>query len=254
MKILMQISFVGTNYCGWQKQKNNLSVQEALTNAAGELFGFPCDITGCSRTDSGVHANGFCATVAKKGEKGIETTVPLCKLPRAMNNFLPDDISVISARAVEDDFHPRYDVAYKEYVYLIYDRRERDPFLSGRVWHIPHRFDDDAIERMNEAATSLIGKHDFASFMAAGSKIEDTVRCIKHANVTRDGKLIKLSIAADGFLSNMVRIIMGTLVEIGEGKRSVKEMPEITEKKDRRTAGRTAPADGLYLNEVIYDK
>ena len=137
MKILLKIAFVGTNYCGWQAQVNGRSVQQTLTAASEKLFGFPCDITGCSRTDSGVHANCFCATVSQKGESGIYTTVPLERLPRALNTFLPDDVSVFSAEYVDSDFHPRYSVKSKEYVYKIHTRPERDAFLSGRVWHLP---------------------------------------------------------------------------------------------------------------------
>ncbi len=252
MKLLIDICFVGTNYCGWQKQKNKPTVQEAVTDAAKKLFGFDCDITGCSRTDSGVHANRFCATVAEKGKNELRTTVPTDKIPRAFNNFLPSDVAVTAARFVEGDFHPRYGVAHKEYVYLIHGRAERDPFLSGLAWHIPHGFDAEAVGKMNTAAAQLVGKHDFRSFMASGSKIEDTVRTVKYANVTREGELIKLSIAADGFLYNMVRIIMGTLVEVGEGKREPCDISEIIEARDRRAAGKTAPPDGLYLNKVIY--
>ncbi len=252
MKLLINISFVGTDYCGWQKQKNRITVQEKLTDAANALFDARCDITGCSRTDSGVHANVFCATVAKKGENFIETNIPLEKLPRAFNNFLPDDISVLSARWVDSDFHPRYDVSYKEYVYKILDRPERDPFLAQRCWHIPHRFSEEALDRMNTAAKAFVGKHDFSAFMATGSKIEDAVRTVKYVKCSREENLLKISIAADGFLYNMVRIITGTLVEVGEGKLSPNDISDIIGSKQRSFAGRTAPACGLYLNKVIY--
>lgn len=254
MKLLINISFLGTKYCGWQKQKNRLTVQEIITDASKQLFGFACDVTGCSRTDSGVHANSFCACVSQKGEKSLATSVPLDKIPRAFNNFLPEDIAVIGAMWVEDEFHPRYDVVYKEYVYLICDRPERDPFLSGRCWHIPKRFSDSAVKNMDIAAKKIVGKYDFSAFMAAGSKIEDAVRTVKYAECTREGNLIKLRIAADGFLYNMVRIIAGTLAEVGEGKRSPESIPGIIESKQRKCAGRTAPPDGLYLNKVSYDK
>lgn len=252
MKLLINISFVGTDYCGWQKQKNRMTVQEKLTEAANELFCTPCDITGCSRTDSGVHANLFCATVSKKGEDFIKTNIPLEKLPRAFNNFLPEDISVLSAKWVNDNFHPRYDAFYKEYVYKILARPERDPFLSERCWHIAHVFSGEDIERMNSAASAFVGKHDFSAFMATGSKIEDAVRTVKYVKCIQEENLINISIAADGFLYNMVRIITGTLVEVGEGKLSPDEIPNIINSKQRNLAGRTAPACGLYLNKVIY--
>ena len=252
MKILLTISYLGTSFSGYQIQPKGRTVQGELNRAAKELFGFDCDITGCSRTDSGVHANKFCATVAKKGANTLQTTVPTEKIPRAFNNFLPEDVAVNGARFVAEDFHPRYSVIFKEYVYLIYDRAERDPFSSKRCWHVSHEFDDKAVEKMNAAAAYLVGKHDFCAFMAAGSKIEDTVRTVKYAEVVRDGGFIKLRIAADGFLYNMVRIITGTLVEVGYGKLAPEKIAEIIEGRDRRAAGRTAPPDGLYLNEVIY--
>ena len=252
-KILLHISFVGTAYCGWQKQKNKVTVQEKLTEAAEALFGYPCDITGCSRTDSGVHANMFCATVTKKKESTLDTTVPLEKIPRALNNFLPNDISVISASCVEESFHPRYDVAFKEYVYLIFDRPERDPFSASRVWHLPRGFTPEAIENMDRAAKAFVGKYDFSAFMAQGSKIEDATRTVMYAGCEKHGNTVVFRIAADGFLYNMVRIMAGTLVDVGEGRTSPDDIKKIIEGKDRKQAGRTAPADGLYLNKVSYD-
>ena len=141
MKLLITLKFVGSAYSGWQKQKNRLTLQEVITEASKALFGFDCDITGSSRTDSGVHANGFCATVAKKGQDFIDTTIPMDRLPLAFNNFLPDDIAVTSATWVDSGFHPRYDVVYKEYVYKIFDNPVRDPFYQDRSWHIQHCFD-----------------------------------------------------------------------------------------------------------------
>ena len=139
------------------------------------MFTFPCDITGCSRTDSGVHANEFCVAVTKRKESGIETSIPIDKIPLAFASVLPPDISVWGARWVEDDFHPRYDVKYKEYVYLIWNGSARDPFLNDRCWHCPKKIDAEGILRMQEAAKALVGKKDFASFMAADSKIKETV-------------------------------------------------------------------------------
>jgi tRNA pseudouridine38-40 synthase len=254
MKLLITIRFLGTGYCGWQKQKNCVTVQEKMTEAARLLFGFECDITGCSRTDSGVHANMFCATVAAKGADSISTTVPIDRIPRAFNNFLPEDIGVICAEWVDNDFHPRYSAIGKEYEYLIFDRAERDPFMSGRCWHIPHGFSEKDIQNMNSAVSALVGKHDFTSFMAQGSKIEDATRTIKYAYFEREGDVIRFRIAADGFLYNMVRIIVGTAVEVGEGKRPVNSISDIIASCDRKMAGRTAPASGLYLNKVFYNQ
>ena len=179
--------------------------------------------------------------------------VPLCRIPAAFAPFLPDDISVISASAVSDDFHPRYDVCYKEYIYKIHVSAVADPFLFGRVWHYDRKLLPDAAKRMNDAAAALVGKQDFASFMAAGSKIEDTVRTVKYCTAVQDGDIITVKIAADGFLYNMVRIIAGTLVLAGAGKLDRADMEKIISARDRKSAGITAPPEGLYLNKVVYN-
>ena len=249
MKILLKIRFVGTNYAGYQVQNNAPTVQGELCRAAEQLFGGRCDVTGCSRTDSGVHANVFCAAVTGHGTQSLETTVPTDKIPRAMNAFLPPDIAVISAEEVEDRFHPRYDVKSKEYVYFIQNGGERNPFMADRCLFYPKRLD---VERMNEAAQMFVGEHDFATYMAAGSKVESTVRTVYSASVVRDGDVVKFAVRGNGFLYNMVRIMTGTLLAVGEGKIPPEEIPQITESLDRKRAGSTAPACGLYLNDVEY--
>jgi tRNA pseudouridine38-40 synthase len=249
MKILLKISFVGSSYCGWQAQNNGKTVQQTLTDAANKLLGFECDVTGCSRTDSGVHANMFCATVSKKKESSIETTIPITSLPRAINCFLPDDISVFDAELVPDDFHARYSVKYKEYIYKIYTRPERDAFLSGRVWHIPKKLD---VTAMDKAAKLFVGKHDFSAFMAQGSKITDPTRTVFEAEVTCRDDIITFKVSADGFLYNMVRIMAGTLVDVGEGRIEPETVETIIKGQKRSDAGRTAPPQGLYLNKVVY--
>ena len=254
MKLFLRLSYLGTAYNGYQVQGDQPTVQRELTRACTALFGARCDIVGCSRTDSGVHANMFCATVAAKGADSISTTVPIDRIPRAFNNFLPEDIGVICAEWVENDFHPRYSAIGKEYEYLIFDRAERDPFMSGRCWHISHGFSEKDIQNMNSAVSALVGKHDFTSFMAQGSKIEDATRTIKYAYFERGGDVIRFRIAADGFLYNMVRIIVGTAVEVGEGKRPVNSISDLIASCDRKMAGRTAPASGLYLNKVFYNQ
>ena len=252
MKILLTISYLGTNFSGYQIQPKGRTVQGELNRAAKELFGFDCDITGCSRTDTGVHANTFCATVTEKGTGTIETAIDVSKIPNAMNAHLPLDVSVIKAEWVSEEFHPRYDVKYKEYVYRIYNSPARNPMESGRSWHIPFVYDDTIIEKMNQAASFFIGSHDFSAFMSSGSTVESTVRCIKYAHVVKKGDVIEFTVAADGFLYNMVRILTGTLVSVAQGKISPENIPEIIESKDRTRAGMTAPAEGLYLNKVIY--
>ncbi|MBO5904749.1 MAG: tRNA pseudouridine(38-40) synthase TruA [Clostridia bacterium] len=239
MKILLKIRFVGTNYAGYQVQNNAPTVQGELCRAAEQLFGGRCDVTGCSRTDSGVHANVFCAAVTEHGKQSLETTVPTDKIPRAMNAFLPPDIAVISAEEVEDSFHPRYDVKSKEYVYFIQNGGERNPFMADRCLFYPKRLD---VERMNEAAQMFVGEHDFATYMAAGSKVESTVRTVYSASVVRDGDVVKFAVRGNGFLYNMVRIMTGTLLAVGEDKIPPEEIPQITESLDRKRAGSTAPA------------
>ena len=252
MKVLLYLSFLGTNYCGYQIQPNGITVQQRLNEAAKALFGYDCDIVGCSRTDSGVHANCFCATVSKKGIDGLDTTIPVEKIPVAMSNFLPQDISVFDAKVVSDDFHARYDVKYKEYVYRIWNRFERDPFYFDRAYHYPKKIDDIAMMRMNDAAGRFIGTHDFSAYMRADSDVASTVRTIYDAQVIRNGDLIEFKVSADGFLYNMVRILTGTLLAVAENKISPEDIEKITLSRDRKMAGMTVPPQGLYLNKVVY--
>ena len=252
MKILLTISYIGTNYCGYQVQPNGVSVQQKLNEAAKKLFGYDCDIVGCSRTDSGVHANCFCATVTKKGESFLPTEIPVAKIPLAMSFWLPEDIAVSSAIAVDDGFHPRYDVKSKEYIYKILNSSVRDPFLCGRAWHCPKPIDDGALENMQAAAKHFVGKHDFSAFMAADCSVKDTVREVYEAEVVRDGNLITFRVSANGFLYNMVRIFTGTLVDVAYGKIKQDDIPKILASCERKNAGGTAPPQGLYLNKVVY--
>ena len=147
MRYFARIRYVGTHFSGFQVQRNQRTVQGELGAAAEKLFGCPCGITGCSRTDSGVHANMFCVAVTKKGTDSLETGIPIEALPRALATYLPEDISVFAAEAVEDDFHPRYDVHHKEYVYRIWNRPARNPFLRERAWHCPRPIDDEGVVR-----------------------------------------------------------------------------------------------------------
>ena len=252
MKILLRIAFLGKAYCGYQVQPNGVTIQQRLNEAARDLFGYDCDIVGCSRTDSGVHANEFYAAVSKKGKDYIETSIPIDKIAMAMSVRLPSDISVLSASEVEDSFHPRYDVQYKEYVYQIWNGRARNPFLTDRSWHCPKPIDDEALLRMQMAARAFVGKKDFASFMAADSKIKDSVRTVIDASVSREGDLIVFKVSADGFLYNMVRIFTGTLVDVAYGRIDVDDIDRIISACDRKMAGATAPPEGLFLNRVVY--
>ena len=252
MKILIKLSYLGTNFCGYQVQNGKRSIQGELTRAARELFSYDCDITGCSRTDSGVHANMFCATVSKRGEDGIETSLPPERIVRALNAHLPDDICVFSAEMVDDSFHPRYDVKYKEYVYRMYNGEVRVPFESGRALILKKKFTPEQIEKMDAAAKRFVGKRDFSSFMAQGSQVATTVREVMYASVSERDGVIEFKVAADGFLYNMVRIMTGTLIVVAEGKIAVDQIDSVIAAADRSRAGQTAPPEGLYLNLVVY--
>lgn len=244
MKYLLTISYDGGRYCGFQKQNNGISIQQVLTECAEKVFGEGCRITGCSRTDSGVHAVGFKATL----ECDI-TSVPLDKIPVALNCHLPPDISVTDALEVDDSFHPRYSAREKEYRYVIDNGRYRDPFLNGRAYRYAKPIN---IDLMNEASKHLIGEHDFSSYMASGSKITDAIRTIYGIDIIREAQKVIVCIRGNGFLYNMVRIIVGTLLLVSEGKLKPSDIKTITESKDRTNAGPTVPACGLYLFDVRY--
>lgn len=251
MKYLLKIKYIGTAYCGFQCQKNGVAVQNVLTEAAAKVFKCPCMVTGCSRTDSGVHALGFCATVEPKEDVNI----PAGKLHRAFSAFLPDDIAVVAAAEVDESFHPRYSSKGKNYIYRIWDGLYEDPFQKKRSMRLTPTVTDGELSRMKEAARHFLGKHDFSAFMAKGSKITDPVRCVTKAEVYREESgCIVFSVSADGFLYNMVRIMVGTLVDVAKGRIEPEEVARIIESGDRTRAGITAPPEGLYLNEVFYEE
>ncbi len=252
MKILLTISYNGAAYCGYQLQGETPTVSLMLNKAVKRVFGFDCNVTGCSRTDSGVHALGYCLTVDPVSENN-EITVPLDKIPTALNTALPKDISVLSAKEVEDSFHPRYSVVKKEYIYKIRACEIRDPFMNGRVLELGKGIDTLDTEEMKKAAKRFIGSHDFSAFMAQGSKISNTVREIYDSEVTVCGDIIEYRVSANGFLYNMVRIIVGTLLDVGKGKIKEEDIPEIIKSRRRERAGQTARPEGLYLNRVFYE-
>lgn len=247
MKYFAKIKYLGTAFHGFQVQPGLRTVQGELNEALNQAFGHPCKVTGCSRTDAGVHANEFCLTVECNGG-----TIPADKLPIAVARFLPEDLCLFYAEECDDDFHPRYDVKEKEYLYRIINRPIYDPFEFGRAWFLSRPITDEGLERMNKAAECFIGKQDFSAFMSEGSDVEDTVRNVTSLSINRVGDLIEIRISADGFLYNMVRIIVGTLTEVAFGRIFPDEIREIIASCDRSRAGMTAPAEGLYLNKVIY--
>ncbi len=244
MKHLLKLSYLGTQYSGFQVQPNGETVQGALGRAAEKIFASPCLVTGCSRTDSGVHANEYLAVIEEPGMSRI----PDASIPRAMNTYLRNDISILKSVSVPDGFSIRRNVVGKEYVYLIWNGKNRNPFLSDRALYYFKKLN---IEKMQKAASYFIGKHDFRAFMASGSDIIDTVRTITDLRVEKEGELIKIYVSADGFLYNMVRIIVGTLLEVSEGRISLDLFPSVIDGGRREDVGRTAPPYGLYLNRVF---
>lgn len=251
MKYLCEIRYVGTHFSGFQVQPARRTVQGVLTEAAEKVFGCTVLVTGASRTDSGVHAEGFCLTL--EPSNGV-LRIPPENLPLAFREHLPPDLSLASARIVSDGFHPRYDAKWKEYRYTVHASRVADPFLYCRAWHMPVPFLPDALERMNEAASYLIGTHDFSAFRSEGSPTRSPVRTIFDCGVTKTGALYTVTVRGDGFLYNMVRIIAGTLVSVATGQMEPCRVKEILASGKRTAAGPTAPPEGLSLCRVHYDE
>lgn len=244
MKYLLKMSYLGCEYHGFQIQDNAKTVAGTLKKSCETLFSAPCIIQGCSRTDTGVHALDYYATCSVDGGNNV----PVKKIPYALNHLLPSDISVVDSCIVSDDFNPRH-AEYKEYRYIVHNTPFKDPFLHKRALRVPDKIDEIML---NNEAKAFIGTHDFTSFMAMGSDVNTTVRTIKYFNVERDNDKVTFTVAADGFLYNMVRIMVGTLLDISKGKISKREIPSIILAKDRKKAGITAPPDGLYLAKVVY--
>lgn len=241
--LLITISYDGSSYHGWQVQKNAVTVQQVFQTAVEKLFCEKIDIKGCSRTDSGVHANMYC--VSLKTQKNI----PCKNIITGLNTYLPKDIAVKDCREVSPDFHARYSVKSKEYVYRVCNTQIRDPFLKDYALHYRYPINADYL---NLEAQAFLGTHDFSGFCSAKSDVEDTVRTVYSFSVKRAGDEVVFTVEADGFLYNMVRIMVGTLLFVNEGKIKQGELAEIIESKDRKRAGKTAPPHGLYLNQVKY--
>lgn len=242
-RYLFCISFNGTNYCGWQVQKNGISVQEVVQDAIERVVGFRGDVVSCSRTDAKVHANNFYFHM------DLSIKIEIEKLKFAINNALPLDICLKEIKIVDKSFHARYSVKRKEYIYKIWNKNVRNPFLKGLVLNYNFKID---LEKIKKAAKFFLGKHNFTSFCNVKSDVQDKVRTIYSIDIFFEGDILIFKIVGDGFLYNMVRIIVGTLLEVSEGKIDVLDIEKIIEKKDRKYAGKTVKADGLYLNNVIY--
>ncbi len=241
-KIRLTLCYDGREFHGWQVQKDLPTVQGELCSALEKLTGQKISVTGCSRTDAGVHALEYvCHTDF--------FPIPCENIPYALNSKLPSAITVREARIEDRDFHARYSCLGKEYVYKIYNDRFMDPFLVDRAMFYPGVIDTDALGFVGE---EIVGTHDFSSFMAQGSPVESTIRTVKWCNISRDENLVTVKVAADGFLYNMVRIIVGTFITAGRDGMKRGEITEIINSCDRTRAGFTAPACGLYLNKVFY--
>lgn len=240
------ISYNGAGYHGFQSQSNAVTVQDVVEHALGKLLKTPPPVIyGCSRTDAGVHARQFCFNVH------IDSAIPCEGFVKGMNTLLPPDIAVLSCEDAAEDFHARYCARGKEYVYLISNTPQRDVFRQGLAFHYPYELD---IERMNEAAELFVGEHDFAAFCRAEGKarMKTTVREIYEFRAEKSGADVEFRISGSGFLYNMVRICAGTLIYINERKLSLADISRALETGDRNLAGKTLPAEGLYLNRVFY--
>ena len=243
--LLLTLCYDGRRFHGWQIQQNAYTVQEALQTALSQIIGDGFDVKGCSRTDSGVHANMYCVSLK------TAHPIPCVRLKAALNRWLPLSVAVTDCVEVGADFHARYSCKSKEYIYKIWNSEVRSPFLNGYALHYPYPLD---AEKLHAAAQAYVGKHDFTSFCTLDNREQgDMTREVKLFSVTRDGDMVTMRVEADGFLYNMVRIMVGTLLRIAQGKIPPDGIPAILEKKDRKYAGPTAQACGLYLNRVYYE-
>lgn len=242
--LLVTICYDGSHYHGWQIQQNALTVQEVFQDALEKIISERPNIKGCSRTDSGVHAN--CYSISFQ----TTHTIPAQRLRVALNRFLPKSIATIDCKEVSLDFHARYSCKSKQYIYKIWNSENRSPFLDGYAYHYRYKIDE---ELLNKSAQAFVGKHDFTSFCTLDNReAGDMTRTIYSISVVRSGDMITITIEGDGFLYNMVRIIVGTLLRVQQGKVLPDGISDIINAKNRKFAGPTAPACGLYLNKVSY--
>lgn len=243
MRVLLRVAYDGTKYSGWQIQPNAITVEQVLTTAINNLFNEKIEIIGASRTDAGVHAYGNVAVF------DVDTRMPAEKISYALNQRLPEDVRIQASCEVDSDFHPRHCDCNKTYEYKIWN----DTFENPTVRLYSHfNYGKINIEEMQRACQFFLGEHDFTSFCAAGSQVKDKVRTIYSLEVKKQDKMITIRVNGNGFLYNMVRIIAGTLLRVGQGLMSADDIASIIEAKDREKAGPTAPAKGLTLVEINY--
>jgi len=245
--IAVKIMYDGAKYHGWQFQKNGITVQERIETVLSKLTNEKVSVCGCSRTDAGVHALEYVFNFKS------DTRIPVERLPYAINNNMPEDsIAAVDAWYADDEFNSRFSSTGKRYVYKIWNSNIENPFTSKYSWFVPYKLD---IERMKKAACEFCGTYDFSAFMAAGGSQKTTVRTIRDCVVKESAEWeqqIEIEVEADAFLYNMVRIITGTLVEVGVGRIDTEQIKSIIKSCDRRQAGMTAPPEGLFLKRVFY--
>ncbi len=243
--IALLLSYDGTNYHGWQTQANSVSIQSVLADAATSLFNESIKITGCGRTDTGVHAKKYVASLRTTSNISVD------RIPYALSSMLPNDISIMAACVVPENFHPTHSCIKKEYTYYLYNTLTKNPFLNQRALHYRYNFD---VDKVQSAAQHFIGEHDFASMRSLGTPVKSTVRTIYECTVSKKDDLVSIKISANGFLYNMARTIVGTLLDVASGKTAPNDITGILDSCDRKLAGATAPAYGLYMTDVVYPK
>ena len=244
-RVMLEIAYDGTNYCGWQVQPNGITVQEVINQKLSELLKEPIETIGASRTDAGVHALGNVAVF------DTSARMPGEKISYALNQRLPEDIRIQMSKEVEPDFHPRYRNSRKTYEYRILNKKF--PVPTKRLYsHFTYLPLD--VEKMRKAGEYLLGEHDFKSFCSVNTVAETTVRTLYSVKVSKESDMITIRVTGSGFLYNMVRIIAGTLMEVGKGSMSPEQIPQILAALDRQKAGPTAPACGLTLYAYEFEK
>lgn len=243
--IKLLIEYDGSMYSGWQIQnkQENKTIQGTIQKCIGQLTKEDINLIGCSRTDAGVHAKGFIANFFTC------SNIPASKFKYAINNKLPDDIAILNSEEVDENFHSRYNCLGKRYIYNILNRESPSPIMRNYTYHYKHKLN---IDDMNEGCKYILGKHDFSAFKSSASNVKDSVRVIEDIRVITQGDFVTIQVTGNGFLYNMVRIIVGTLLDVGIGKKSPIDIKYIIESKDRNKAGKTVPAQGLYLDKVFY--
>jgi len=243
VNIKVVLEYDGSGFAGWQQQAHGRTVEAEMKRALRSIMGKAITVYGAGRTDAGAHAEGQVASFHTDGR-----IVPR-RMMAALNARLPEDVAVLSAEEVPDDFHARYSARWRRYRYRYLDRAARPALQRARCWHVREPLDVDA---MSYAARALMGKHDWTTYCSASEPPDARVREMRSATVVRRGDMVELELVAEGFLRGMVRSIAGALAEVGRGRRAPQWVGKILQARDRRQAPRTAPAGGLTLMEVIY--